>query len=101
MAFAYIREYADIVQKANGGVQMGAEPAILDQAPVTIGAGANPSAAFNPLTRVIRINVDVVCSFLIGPAGSVATTNNARMAAGQTEYFGVRPGDIVSFIANT
>jgi len=48
----------------------------------------------------VRLHADSVCSVLFG-TNPTATTANARMAAGQTEYFGVAPGMKVSVIANT
>ncbi len=68
--------------------------------PLNIG-GALTSAPFGPNTTLIRVHCDAICSVLITTAGTLATTSNARMAANQTEYWYVRPGQILSVIANT
>jgi hypothetical protein len=100
MAKLFITEFADMpAARSNGNPQMVQQPCIADQAPVTIAVGANPSAAFNALTRCVRVHADSICSIVFG--GAAATTSNARMAANQTEYFWVRPGDTLSVIANT
>jgi hypothetical protein len=52
---------------------------------------------------MLRLNCDVTCSLLIGPAGSTsATTSNGRFATNQTEYRGVPEGRgfVVSVVAN-
>lgn len=71
-----------------------------DMTPVTISGSHAESAAFRPETKVIRVNVDTSCSIAFGSA-PVATTNNRRMSAGQTEYFPVNGGDKISVISNT
>lgn len=99
MAFAYIREYQSVAQ-LHGLLQIASEPALLDQTPVAIGGGSLASAPFNPSTRFIRIHVDAICSFVIGAPTPTATSGNARMAANQTEYFGVVTGQMAAFITN-
>ncbi len=60
------------------------------------------SSTFNAKTRLVRLHTDSICSFVFGTAPS-ATTSDSRMAAGQTEYHGVRLGQSlkVSAVANT
>jgi hypothetical protein len=105
MAFLYITEYPDLPGAyATYTPQVVRDPPIVDQAPVAIAVGAASSAAFNARTRIVRLHCDVVCSILIGPAGSTtATAANARMAANQTEYRMVvaGAGHVVSVITNT
>lgn len=96
MAVAYITEYHGLAM--NNLAHMALEPAIAAQV-VAIGAEAK-SAAFNSETRYIRVHVDAICSVKIGLAPT-ATTTDARLAASQTEYFGVKPGDKISVISNT
>src|SRR5229473_1972228 len=101
MSTLYISEYqyASRSQATPEGVPAGMEPSVTTQV-VAITAGSVQSAAFNPLTHFVRLHSDVVCSVQFG-ANPTATTNSARMASGQTEFFGVIPGQIVAVIANT
>lgn len=102
MAKFYIREYKDMPQTIGNSMQMGAEPGV-DQAPVAIGVEAK-SAIFAATTKFVRVHTDAICSFKVGVAASTtADTNSARMAAGQTEFFGITPGlgHVISVISNT
>lgn len=104
MAKLYVSEYSDSPASAYTtlGLQIVKDPPLVEQTPVTIAASAAPSAAFGSRTRIVRLHTDAVCSILIGPSGStVATANNQRMAANQTEYKMVDPGYVVSVIQNT
>ena len=98
MAVLYISEYDNVATDNRGMVQAGQEPAIATQT-VAIGVAAQ-SAAFNARTRFVRIHTDAICSVAFG-ANPTATTSSARMAANQTEFFGVVPGHKVSVISNT
>ena len=98
MAVAYISEYSKFAPDPSGVGQVPQEPAIVNQT-VAIGNVAS-SDAFNAATRFVRIHVDAICSIKFG-AAPTATTDDARLAAGQTEYFGVNPGDKVSVITNS
>ena len=104
MAKLYICEYTGLGisdDRLGGNQQVGME-AGFDQTPVVIGAGSLPSNAFAATTRLVRIHTDVICSIAFG-ANPTATTNTKRLEAGQTEYFGVPPGQSfrVAVIANT
>jgi hypothetical protein len=102
MAKLYVTEYPDTAGAfAQSALQVVREPPLNDQTPVAIGASSLSSAPFTGQTRVVRLHTDVVCSILIGPPGTVATANNQRLAANQTEYKMVVPGNIVSVITNT
>jgi hypothetical protein len=102
VAILFIREYQTIASPGPdfNGMQAGLEPG-LDQPPLTIGAAVQ-SAAFAPATRFVRLHCDAICSILFG-TNPTATIANARMAANQTEFFGVQPGAglKLSVIANT
>lgn len=71
-----------------------------DQTPVDYSGGEAKSAAFAATTKLVRIHTDAICSIKFGTSPT-ATTSNRRMAAGQTEYYFVRPSDKVSAITNT
>lgn len=97
MAVVYITEYAaQAADAANRLAPMPKEPPVTTQT-VAIGVEAK-SAAFNTLTRMIRVHTDAVCSVLVG---GTATTSSPRMAADTTEYFGVEAGQQLSVISNT
>lgn len=100
MAKVYITEYVML------GVGFGAtptvvkEPAFVSQTPVAIGGSSVQSAAFNADTRYIRVHTDAVCSIAFG-TNPTATANSMRLAANQTEYFAVVPGQKLAVITNT
>ena len=91
----YVSEFT---QAGASGVQVARQPGT-DQSPITVSASSAQSAAFASTTVLIRVNCDVVVSFLIG-TNPTATTSNARMAAGQTEYFQVIARQLIAFISN-
>lgn len=102
MATLYITEFSDIsVSFVRGNLaQIATQPPVVDQTPVAISGASAQSAAFNANTTLVRIHTDSICSILFGTNPTAATTN-ARLVAGQTEYFGVAPGMKVAVIANT
>lgn len=94
-----ITEYVNLARDATGAIiPVGAEPATTQQ--VNITAGSLPSNPFGPGARLVRLHADAACRVEIGPSAT-ATQASKRMAAGQTEYFGVRPGDRVAVISTT
>ena len=104
MATLYITEFAcqgrDLAGyiNQNGGAQ---QPPLAEQT-VAIGASSAASAAFNAKTTIVRVHADSICSISFGAAPTAAATN-ARMAAGQTEYFCVpaNSGLKIAVITNT
>lgn len=75
------------------------EPSITTQV-VDFSGGATQSNAFNARTKFVRVQADSICSIRFGVNPDAAVTD-LRLTAGQTEYFGVNPGDKVSAITNT
>jgi len=102
VATLYIREYQTIASPGPdfNGMQAGLEPGV-DQAPLVFTGGVQQSVAFAGTTRFVRLHTDSICSVLFGTA-PVAAVTNSRMAANQTEFFGVQAGASlkVSVIAN-
>jgi hypothetical protein len=96
MATLYISEYPPGIHNSS---QLASEPRLVAQT-VSITAGSLQSAAFGPSTGKIRVNVDAICSFRIGP-NPTAVTTEGRIPADGTEYFEVNPGDKIAVIANT
>lgn len=105
MAFLYVTEYESLKPTHEAGAaQVALEPCVVDQTPVAIGGSSAQSLGFGKTTKFIRLNCDTTCSVNIGPAtagGPTATTNNRRLPANSTEYFGVQPGYMVAVIANS
>lgn len=104
MATLYVTEFKAIepVTKAWGAqafVQAAEQPAVAEQT-VAIGGSSTASSAFNASTTFVRLHTDSICSIEFGPTPTASATT-ARMAADQTEYFGVTPGTKVAVISNT
>ena len=99
MATLYISEYAQLANANGMEIAAGLEPASFEQS-VAISGSSTQSAAFGAATHFVRVHTDVICSILFGVA-PVAVTTVKRLAAGQTEFFGVQPGQMVAVIANT
>lgn len=109
MATLYITEFADLAfattpaashaPRELGQAAQQAPGPVAEQT-VAIGGSSTQSNAFNAATTLVRIHTDSVCSILFGNSPTV-TTSSARLASGQTEYFGVYPGTKVAVISNT
>lgn len=100
MATVYIEEFVDLPTGANGQLAPIARAPGVARQTVAVGGSSTQSSAFNAKTRYVRLHTDTICSVLFG-ANPTATTSSPRMAADQTEYFAVNPGDRVAVIANT
>jgi len=110
MASLYVTEYQGVGQVDPDSTDGNTSFKVTAQAPkgpslaeqkITISGVTTQSAAFNRLTRLIRVHTDVVCSVAVGGANPSATTSSARLAANQTEYFSVDPGDKIAVISNS
>lgn len=102
MAKLYVTEYSDVGQTVRGGTPVAAEnSSTVDQTPISFST-TTQSAAFAATTVLVRIHTDSICSIAFG-TNPTATTNNKRMAADQSEYFGVPVGLSykVAVISNT
>ena len=101
MATLYVCEYAALATPHSGGnIQVAQEPPLAEQTVAIGGASAALPNAFNINTKFIRVATDSICSIAIGPSPT-ATTSKKRMAANQTEYFGVQGGWNIAVISNT
>lgn len=92
----YISEYA---QNSTMTPTLVDEPALVNQK-VDFTAGTTQSNAFRTDTKMVRLHSEVICSIKFGTNPTAAITD-ARMVAGQTEYFKISPGYKVAVIANT
>lgn len=104
MGNLYISEYVGIAAVSGEGgpsrvnTAAGQEPAAVEQ--VVAYTTTTQSAAFGSTTTMVRIHTDSICSILFG-ANPTAVTTAKRLAANQTEYFGVTPGQKVAAVTNT
>lgn len=68
---------------------------------VTISGSSVQSSVFNSATTIVRVHATAVCHVKIGSNPTAAATG-MRMAADQTEYFGVKGGtDKIAAIQGT
>lgn len=101
MATLYVSEYEHIPAAANGVVPVGKEASVAEQN-VAIGGTSVQSSAFNAKTNFVRLHTDAICSVAFG-TNPTAVATAKRLAANQTEYFGVPQGGAfkVAVITNT
>lgn len=89
MAILYISEYDQLARDGQGYLMAaGLEPSLAEQQ-VNITGGSLQSSAFDPRTKIVRVHCDAVCHVAIG-TNPTATTAVKRLAANQTEFFGVQ-----------
>lgn len=100
MATAYIAEYTGLGLTNSGRGQFPSDEFLVAEQTVAIGGGSVQSSPFDLTTRFIRLHVDAICSIAIA-SNPTATTSKKRLAANQTEYFGVKPGWKIAVISNT
>jgi hypothetical protein len=86
MATLYVSEFASSTPSGIG-VPVGQQPPLIEQTVAITGASVQ-SNAFQVGTTFVRVHCDGVCSIEVG-TNPTATTSTARMAANQTEYFGI------------
>lgn len=97
MGILYITEYADEGKDQNGNLAPVAMLPPLAQQAITF-TTSTQSAVLNAQTRLVRLHTDSICSFRAA-VNPTAVTTDARMAAGQTEYFAVPPGSTLKIAA--
>ena len=93
MGKLYVAEYAQ------SDWSTATEPPLAEQT-VTFAASVQCSNAFHASTRLVRIHTDTICSIKFSD-DPTALTSHKRLAANQTEYFGVQGGYKVAAINNT
>lgn len=101
MATLYVSEYVNEPVINGRFVNAASEPAIAEQH-IAIGGSSAAGSVFNVTTKFIRVHTDAICSIAIGVAPTAVATAK-RMAANQTEYFGVPPnqGATIAVISNS
>lgn len=101
MANLYVSEYSRAPLLSVGPIQLPDESSLQAEYVVAYSGTAVASPAFGAATRFVRLHTDSICSVAFG-AAPVATATNKRLAANQTEYFGIAQGNgwKVSAISN-
>lgn len=104
MATLYVSEYrllASVPSSTNYAPMPAQGPQEPPVAEYTVAISGSPTASqlFSGNTALLRVHTDAICSVAIGVNPTAATTNK-RLAANQTEYFGVAPGQQISVISN-
>lgn len=90
MAIVDITEYESLALDSRGNpIQTGMEPAQVASQQVAITAGSVQSAALQESTRFVRVHADAPARYAFG-ANPTAAPTTPRIAAGATEYFGVK-----------
>lgn len=96
----YITEYAALARDAYSfHIAAGQEPARAEQA-MTISATSAQSAAFNELTGFIMVHTTEVACLAFGE-NPTALNNRHRLGAGETRFYGVKPGHKLAAIVGT
>ena len=99
MSNMYITEFADLGVDGNGNIMpVGSAPPITVQK-VAFTSTAGVSAAFNNLTKFVRIYLDGAGYIAFGAAPTAVTATDTPMAATTPEYFGVIGGQKVSAVS--
>ena len=106
MATVYVTEFTAPFVDFSKGMPMVGFGAKVAQNNVAIGGASAQSNAFAATTRVIRVHTDAICAVEVGGTNPTATngggaTASSRMAANQTEYYYVNPGDKIAVISTT
>jgi hypothetical protein len=100
MAKVYISEYGG---PGPNKLNVAMESTMLAERTISLSTvAAVTTVPFDNACNYIRVHTDAICSIAIVPStASLATINSKRMAADQTEYFGVRGGYYISAISNS
>jgi hypothetical protein len=99
MSTLYIAEIASLGLGARGEeVAAPTMPPLAEQT-VPITNASLASRPFGGATRFVQLHCDATCSVTFGPA-PVAATSNQRLAANETRFVSVTPGQAVAVIAN-
>src|SRR5437868_3349 len=103
MATLYVTECTQLGQDKYGNEiaapLVGSAASVTEQT-VAIGGSSAASAAFGSRTRFIIVHTDAICSIAFG-VSPVAAASAHRLAANETRFYGVNPGDAIAVITNT
>jgi hypothetical protein len=93
MSILYVTEFQNTMPNTIGVGQasIAIVPPLAEQF-FTISGSSAQSSAFNANTKFVRLHTDVSCTIEFGTNPTAVALQTARMAANQTEYFGVPQG---------
>lgn len=97
MANLYVAEFPSVSNVGGHLVPTGSLPPLVEQF-IAISGVSQQLAAFHEKTTFIRVHCDGACFIAVG-SNPTASTTGLRLATNQTEYFGVRRGDILAVVA--
>lgn len=100
MSTLYIAEVTALGIDAQGASIIAPKMPPFAEQTVPISGATAASAPFTGHTRFVQIHTDAICSLAFGQ-NPQATTSNQRLAANETRYYAVNPGDQVAVISNT
>ena len=95
----YVTEYSQLAEDTMKRPAVAAqEPALGKDDPIAleITGDAKESRAFVSGAKFVRLHADEACHFAVD---GKATRSHTKLAAGQTEYFGVPAGKTISVIS--
>jgi len=97
MTIAYVTEHNQLAKDTVRGPLLVGEGAGTEQV-VNYTAGATQSSPFGADTHIIRFHTDAACHIAFGTNPTAAAATSRRLAANQTEFFHVTPGEKISII---
>jgi hypothetical protein len=100
MAVLYITECDSLALESYGRPIAAPRMAPIAEQHVAIGGSSAQSATFNPKTRFIMVHTDAICSIAWG-VNPTAVATAQRLAANETRYYGVNPGEKIAVITNS
>jgi hypothetical protein len=87
-----------IIEYDGQGMQMGHsipcahEPPIAEQSAITTSASSQQSAALNANTRVVLVQTTSIVRYKFGSSPTASATTSQRLAADESRYHFVEPG---------
>lgn len=94
----HITEFRNVATAQNGGGPVQAARDIVASQELTLSAVNAASVPVNANTRFVRLHAGEDCLVAIGPGADAETGPVVRLGAGQFDYFGVNPGDVVAAV---
>lgn len=90
MSTLYVTEYTKLAHDGRGlTVIVGLEPSTTQVQ--TIG-GASTPVTLRTGSKFVRLHTDAICNIAFGSSTVAADGNSMRLAANQTEFFGISSG---------